>query len=146
MKKVKLEQLVFSNYTIKHLIPLISLCKYIPTVNQVEYHPLLNQEDLLDFCNKNNIFLQSYSTLGKGKILNNQIIENISKNYNKSSAQICLKWTLQKGIGVIPKSSNENRIKENIDIFDFEISEEDMKKLDDLNEDWHCTWNPTTVP
>jgi len=99
----------------------------------------------LIFVIKITFFLQSYSTLGKGELLNNQDILNVAKKYDKSTAQICLRWTLQKGIGVIPKSSNENRIRENYEIFDFEISEEDMKKLDGLNEDWHCTWNPSTT-
>jgi len=130
-----------SNYTIKHLEEM----KSMPSVNQVEFHPMLFQKDLLDYCSKNDIALEGYSPFAKGKLLKNGDIQSVAKKYNKSAAQILIRWSLQHGVVCIPKCSSEERLSENTNVFDFEISQEDMKNLDAMNKNWHCTWNPETI-
>ncbi|XP_031570803.1 uncharacterized protein LOC116305107 [Actinia tenebrosa] len=134
-----------SNYTTSHLEELLAFAAHPPTLLQVEFHPLLYQKDLLDFCNQNNIWLQAYTSLGQGKILEEPVVNDITKRYSISPAQVLLKWGLQHGVGVIPKSTNAQHIKENIQLFDFTLSEDDMKKLDELNNDKHFCWNASQV-
>lgn len=132
-----------SNYTIRHLEELLGHCKIRPMANQVEFHPFLFQKGLLEFCVKNQIVLESYSPLTKGIRLNEPRLTAIAKRYNKSNAQIMIRWVLQHGVVVLPKSSSTQRIEENAAVFEFTISDDDMKAIDALNENWHCTWDPT---
>jgi diketogulonate reductase-like aldo/keto reductase len=134
-----------SNYTIDHLKGTLKIANIIPQVNQVEFSPFLYQSELLEFCTENKIQLEAYSPLGKGEILNNHGLKEIAKKYNKSTAQVLIRWCLQHKIVVIPKSANRNRIIENANVFDFEISMEDMNKLDSLNKNLRVTWNPEGV-
>jgi methylglyoxal/glyoxal reductase len=134
-----------SNYTIRHLEELFSYSDVIPVINQVEFNPFLYQKDLLDFCHKNNVRLEAYSPLVKAQKLENKVLQNISKKYSKSSAQILIRWALQHDLAVIPKSSNKNRIFENAEVFDFEISSEDMDKLNSLDEGFRASWNPSEL-
>jgi diketogulonate reductase-like aldo/keto reductase len=103
------------------------------TVNQVEFHPYLYQKELLEFCREHDIILTAYSPLARGKILRDKIIQELSEKYKKTAAQISLKWALQKGTVVIPKASSEDHLRENMDIFDWKISDEDMKKIDSVS-------------
>lgn len=141
----KVKSIGVSNFEIKHLEELLKTAKIVPATNQCECHPLLSQEKLRKYCKEKGIVFEAYSPLAKGKILNNETIKKIAKKYNKSVAQICLRWNIQHGMVTLPKSANEQRIKENMEIFDFELSEEDMNTLDGLNKNWHCTWDPTDV-
>lgn len=106
----------------------------MPAVNQVEFHPFLYQKDLLKFCKNNKIQLESYSPLTRGKRLNHHMVIKIAERYDKSSAQILVRWSLQHDLVVIPKSSHEERILENSRVFDFQINQKDMASLDTLNE------------
>ena len=126
-----------SNYEIFHLQEIFQNFDVIPSVNQVEFHPFLFQEKLLEFCKNNNIQLEAYSPLTRGQKLNHPTLVGLAKKYGKNSAQILIRWSLQHGLVVIPKSIHENRIRENIQVFDFHIEESDMKMLDALNEDLH---------
>ncbi len=134
-----------SNYTIKHLEELLSYCEVRPSVNQVEFHPKLYQKDLLDYCNENGIILEAYSSLAKGALLKEKTVIDLAKKYSRSASQILLRWGIQHNLVVIPKSSGVERMQENISL-DFEITQQDMNELDALNEDWHCTWDPTNIP
>ena len=134
-----------SNYTIRHLKDLMKISKTIPVINQVEFSPFLYQKELLDFCNKNKIVLESYSPLTKGKRLNDKRLIEIAQKYNKTAAQILIRWCLQHDVVVIPKSSNNERIKENIDVFDFNISLKDMKLLDSFDESYRTSWDPSKI-
>ena len=134
-----------SNYTIQHLEEMKNYAKILPHVNQVEFHPFLYQEELLNYCTENSIALEAYSPLVKGKRLEDERITVIAKKYNKSNAQVLIRWSLQHGCICIPKSVHQERINQNIDIFDFELAVEDMKKLDALNENEHQAWNPTSI-
>jgi diketogulonate reductase-like aldo/keto reductase len=134
-----------SNYTIRHLEELLSDSPVVPAVNQVEFHPFLYQKNLLEFCRAHGIQLQAYSPLTKGYRLNDANISHIAGHYGKSNAQIMIRWALQHDVVVIPKSSNQGRIQENADVFDFKISEADMAFLDALDENSHITWDPSDV-
>jgi len=133
LKKMgKIRSVGVSNFTIHHLQDLIDKGLKI-SVNQVEFHPYLNQEELLDFSNKNDIATIAYCPLARGEILNDPIIAGIAKKYFKTPSQVVLKWLLQKGMIVIPKTSSIPHLKENLNLFDFEIKDEDMRILDNIS-------------
>jgi len=134
-----------SNYTINHLKELLAECEIKPTVNQVEFHPFLFQKELMEYCKNNDIILEGYSPFAKGRRIDDPKLIPIAEKYNKTNAQIIVRWHLQHEVVVIPKSSQKHRIIENSEVFDFNISEEDMKYLDSLNENFRCTWDPTNV-
>ena len=134
-----------SNYTISHLTELLDCADVPPTVNQVEFSPFLYQKDLLEFCQSKDIRLEAYSPLTRTKKFNNPVIKQMAEKYQKSPAQIMIRWALQHEVIVIPKSSHRERIRENARVFDFSISEEDMKTLNGLNQNYHVSWDPTHV-
>ena len=111
----------------------MSECDVVPMVNQMEFHPFLVQQDLIDFCNKNTIQYEAWSPMMQGKIFGMEEFKNLSEKYGKSIAQIVLRWDLQKGVVTIPKSAKKERILANADIFDFELSEEDVNLLDSMH-------------
>lgn len=131
-----------SNFTVEHLQELMETSNIIPAVNQVEFHPFLYQKELMEFCKAHDIQLEAYSPLTSGGRVNDENISKIAKKYGKSNAQIFIRWSLQHGNIVIPKSTRKERIIENISVFDFEISSEDMNFIDSLNENFRTCWNP----
>ena len=133
-----------SNFHQHHLEDLMANGKEKPVVNQVETHPRLNQAALKAFCKEQGIALEAWSPLGQGKLLNEEILKQLGEKYNKSAAQVILRWHLQNGTIIIPKSVHEKRIKENADLFDFELSTDDMSKVDELNHDERFGPNPDT--
>ncbi|PRP80299.1 hypothetical protein PROFUN_11777 [Planoprotostelium fungivorum] len=137
-----------SNFGVEHLKALIAdpRTSVVPAVNQVELHPLLTQEELRSYSREVGIVTEAYASLVRGEVWDNSIIKEISSSTGKTSAQVLLRWAVQRGLVVIPKSSTEERIRENGDIFDFELKEEEMNQLDSLNKDYHCCWDPTGVP
>jgi diketogulonate reductase-like aldo/keto reductase len=134
-----------SNYTLRHLQELGS-SEVIPAVNQVEFNPFLYQAELLRFCNDKGIQVEAYSPLTRAKKLRHPAVVDVAQRYSKSPAQVMIRWSLQHGLVVIPKSSRPERIKENSEVFDFEISSADMSRLDSLSEDLHTVWDPTDEP
>jgi methylglyoxal/glyoxal reductase len=144
-KEGRVRAIGVSNFQIHHLEDLISSAEIKPMVNQVEYHPLLTQKDLHSFCKKEGIQLEAWSPLRQGTLLNNPVLEDIAHKYNKSVAQVILRWDLQNGVVTIPKSTKEHRIIENATIFDFELSREDIENIDGLNEDSRVGSNPDTM-
>ncbi len=135
-----------SNYMIWHLEELMENADVIPAVNQVEFSPYLYQKELLEFCRKHGIRLEAYSPLTKGRKLNDPKLIAIARKYYKSPAQILIRWALQHDVVVIPKSSDTGRITENINVFNFSLSSEDMEALDNFNEDLRTSWDPSTFP
>jgi diketogulonate reductase-like aldo/keto reductase len=135
-----------SNYTERHIEELLQSSKIVPAVNQVEFHPYLYQKELLDFCHKNQIHVEAYSPLTKGKKLNDPKLATIAARYKKSSAQLLIRWALQHGLIVLPKSSHAERIRENADVFDFEISSDDMESLNNLHRNYRVAWDPSNEP
>jgi diketogulonate reductase-like aldo/keto reductase len=134
-----------SNFHIHHLEDVLADCEIIPMVNQVEYHPKLTQKPLLAFCEKNNIQLEAWSPLMQGKILDNPVLVELGKKYDKSPAQIVVRWDLQNKVVTIPKSVTEHRIISNAEVFDFELTKEDMDNIDGLNEDHRVGADPDNV-
>ncbi|WP_106769155.1 aldo/keto reductase [Paenibacillus faecalis] len=130
-----------SNFQIHHLRDIIEDSGVVPTVNQVELHPLNTQKELLQYARENNIVLEAWSPLMQGH-LDQPVIARIAEKYGKTAAQVILRWDLQNGIIVIPKSVKEHRIRENAGIFDFELSAEDMAAIDALNENKRFGPNP----
>lgn len=134
-----------SNYTINHLEEMKKYAKIPPAINQVEFHPFLYQKELLDYCNKNNIALEAYCPLMHGEKLADARISKVAEKYNRSNAQILLRWSLQHGCIPLPKSARQEHLQENINVFDFELAENDMKILDSLNENLHLRADPTNL-
>jgi diketogulonate reductase-like aldo/keto reductase len=130
-----------SNYSIIELNELMDKSDIIvPAVNQVEFHPFLYQQELLRFCKNNKIQLEAYSPLTRAKRLNHPKILELAKKYNKTSSQVLIRWSLQHDLVVIPKSIHEARIKENSQVFDFQLEANDMKLLDSLNENLYTVF------
>ncbi|MGG2198559.1 aldo/keto reductase [Paenibacillus validus] len=123
-----------SNFQVHHLQDLIDDSGVVPAVNQVEFHPLLQQLELRRFCQKQRIQLEAWSPLMQGN-LDLPLLTELAGKYGKSPAQIILRWDLQHGIVTIPKSVTKHRIQENADLFDFALTDEDMTRLDGLNQD-----------
>ena len=131
-----------SNFHQHHLEDLMSVAQVKPMVNQVELHPFLSQVELRAYCQSEGIAIEAWSPLARGRVLQDPTLAEIAAKYNKSIPQIVLRWDLQHGIITIPKSVHEQRIIDNADIFDFELSVEDMKKIDSLNRNERTGQNP----
>lgn len=132
-KDGRIKAIGVSNFEVHHLEELINECDIVPTVNQVEYHPEYPQTELHEFCKKHKIQLEAWGPLMQGKIFQIPLMKELSDKYGKTISQIALRWDLQMGVVTIPKSSTKARIKENMDLYDFEISKEDMKTIEKLN-------------
>ena len=169
--KGKARSIGVSNFTIGHLTELLAETDTVPAVNQVEFHPYLYQRDLLDFCVAKGIVIEAYSPLTHGKRLDDPRLVALAKRYSKvglqpaarwsqlsfmqkfarrrgirSTAQILIRWALQHQLVVIPKSARREGILENADVFDFEITKEDMQILNGFNENLRTCWDPTNAP
>ncbi|ODG90114.1 MULTISPECIES: aldo/keto reductase [Bacillaceae] len=134
-----------SNFQIHHLQDLMSDCEIKPMVNQVEFHPHLTQKELLAFCKNEGIQMEAWSPLKQGQLLEEPVLTKIAQKYNKSVAQVILRWDLQHDVVTIPKSIKEHRIVENANIFDFELTQEDMENIDSLNQDSRAGSHPDTM-
>ncbi|MBW9217334.1 aldo/keto reductase [Anoxybacillus ayderensis] len=132
-KEGRVKAIGVSNFQIHHLQDLMQDAEIKPMVNQVEYHPRLTQKELHSFCREHGIQLQAWSPLMQGLLLDNEVLQEIAIKYNKSVAQIILRWDLQHGVITIPKTTKEHRMVENESIFDFSLTEEEMERIDNLN-------------
>ncbi|HJW75076.1 MAG TPA: aldo/keto reductase [Thermoleophilia bacterium] len=135
-----------SNFTVAHLEQLLEVASVVPAVNQVESSPFLYQRGLLDACRKSGIKVEAYSPLTRGRRLTDARLIAIAADHGKTTAQVLIRWALQHGLIAIPKSVHRRRIAENRDVFDFELSVEEMGRLDGLHEDLHVAWDPGDVP
>ncbi|XP_015756501.1 PREDICTED: glyoxal reductase-like [Acropora digitifera] len=134
-----------SNYTVDHLEELLQFASVVPAVLQVEFHPRLYQKNLHEYCQSKRIWLQAYTSLGQGKLLDEEVVRSIATQHNKSTAQVLLRWALQHGVGIIPKSVRSQHIQDNISITEFELSAYNMESLNLINNDTHFCWDPTEV-
>lgn len=122
------------NFNIEHLQRLLDECDVVPVVNQVECHPYLQQNKLKDFCAKNDIYVEAWSPLMQGgEVLKNDVVTGIAEKYKKTPAQVIIRWHLQSGAIVIPKSVTPSRIEENFNVFDFELGSDDLNKIAELD-------------
>ncbi len=144
-KEGKCRAVGVSNYTTRHLSELLESSTLVPAVNQVEFSPFLYQKDLLKFCEASKIQLEAYSPLTRGRRLDHSQVKAIASKDGKTSAQIVLRWAVQHSVVVIPKSIRKERILENSQLFDFNLSAEEMKTLDSLNEDFRTCWDPSDI-
>lgn len=133
-KTGKVKAIGMSNFQIHHLQDVLEIAEIKPMVNQVELHPLLSQVELRNFLKENSIQVEAWAPLMQGQLFENETLSQIAKAHNKSIAQIVLRWHLQNEIVIIPKSIKEHRIQENGNIFDFELTAEEMKTIDALNQ------------
>ena len=131
-----------SNFHIHHLEDLFTTCGIKPAVNQIEFHPLFGQQPLLDFCKEHQIQFEAWSPLMQGKIFDIPLLKELFVKYERSISQIVLRWDIQMGVVTIPKSTYSERIKENMDIFDFEISDDDICAITKLNKGQRVGSNP----
>ncbi len=131
-----------ANYLEPFLKELETYSETVPAVNQVEFSPYLYLKDLLEMCQSKHIQLQAYTPLVRGERMKDAKLVAIADKYGKTPAQIILRWALQHGVSTIPKSSSQHRLKENFDVFDFNISQEDMLKIDNFNENLRIVEDP----
>jgi 2,5-diketo-D-gluconate reductase A len=124
-----------SNFQINHLNRLKDECEVVPAVNQIEVHPYLTQEPLRQYCGDRQIAVEAWSPIAQGKVLDDPTIVSIAERHGKTPAQVVLRWHIQRGDIVFPKSVTPARVKENIDIFDFELPGEDVEAISALNRD-----------
>lgn len=134
-----------SNYGAHHVQEVLEYpdLKYKPVVNQVEVHPWLTRTDLVDFCIKNNILIEAYSPLVKGKKMNDELVVNLAKKYSKTPGQILINWSLAKGFITLPKTTTISRLLPNLESTKFELSAEDVIELDAKDEYLTTSWDPT---
>jgi len=133
-KEGRVKAIGVSNFQVHHLEDLMKDAEIKPMVNQVEYHPRLTQKEIQAFCQEHGIQLEAWSPLMQGQLLDNLVLQEIANKYNKTIAQIILRWDLQNGVVTIPKSTKEYRIVENSTVFDFELTKEEMQRIDELNQ------------
>lgn len=144
-KAGKVKSIGVSNYNRAMLELLKTQATEMPVVNQIENHPYLTSQGLVDYDHSEEIVTQAWSPLGRGAVLDNPIIHKMADHHNRSVAQIILRWQVQRGLSVIPKSVNPDRIRENINVFNFELSTDEMSMLDILNRNERTGMDPEQV-
>ncbi|KZP01391.1 Aldo/keto reductase [Calocera viscosa TUFC12733] len=147
-KEGKLRSIGVSNYGPKHLEEIREAGLPTPAVNQLELHPWCQQKPIVDYCNAHGIVVQAYTPLTRGKYFDDPALVKICKAHNKSPAQVLVQWSLQRGFVPLPKSANPERVKANAELYDFELSAEEIKALDDCDKGdaGGVTWNPIHAP
>ncbi|WP_050614487.1 aldo/keto reductase [Bacillus testis] len=138
----KVKAIGVCNFHQHHLEDLMKSAVIKPMVNQIELHPLLNQQELRDFCTSNEMAIEAWSPLARGRLLDHPLLVELAGKHGKTPAQMILRWDLQHGIITIPKSVTPRRIEENADLFDFELSPEEMKLIDEMNTNERTGQNP----
>ena len=150
LERIKIEgrslSIGVSNFAPKHLNEILINADFTPTVNQIEMSPFLHQQEISSFCKKENIHLIGYCPLARGTRFNNPVLCRVAEETNKTSAQVMIRWSIQNGYTVIPKSARPNRIEENADVFDFELREDQIKILDELEEGLRFCPDPLVLP
>ncbi|MBF6632639.1 MAG: aldo/keto reductase [Planococcus sp. (in: Bacteria)] len=134
-----------SNHQQHHLEKILAAANTKPMVNQIELHPQLTQKPLREYCAANDIAITSWSPLARGRLLEDQVLAKIAATHGKTIAQIVIRWHLQSDLIVIPKSVTPSRIKENAQVFDFSLTQEEMKMIDGLNQDWRSGTHPDKI-
>lgn len=135
-----------SNFSPKHLNEIFKICEFIPAVNQIEMNPFLAQKNISEFCRSKNIHITGYCPLARTEKSNDPTLVNIANECGKTWAQVMVRWGLQKQLNTIPKSANPKRIRENSDVFNFELNEKQMQRLDDLDEGFRLRPDPNQLP
>lgn len=136
-----------SNFTVEHLEELKTVSDVVPEVNQIELHPYIwdEQKDIVEYCQQNGIIVQAYSPLLRGGALDDQAVGSIAGLHHKTPAQVLLRWVVQHGAVPLPKTTKSERMKQNIDIFDFELTDEHMATLDSLTNGQRFAADPHNI-
>jgi 2,5-diketo-D-gluconate reductase A len=146
MEKLKNEGVIRSigvcNFHTHHIDEILKVAEHVPVLNQVELHPWLTQEKVLEYDSSHRIVTQAWSPLARGKILEEPMLETMAKKHGKSVAQVVLRWHIQRGVAVIPKSNSKQRIIENMNVFDFELSSEEVEAITALNTNFRTGVDP----
>ena len=146
MEKLKNEGVIRSigvcNFHTHHIDEILKVAEHVPVLNQVELHPWLTQEKVLDYDNSHKIVTQAWSPLARGKILEEAMLAELAQSHGKSVAQIVLRWHIQRGVAVIPKSNSKERITENMNVFDFVLTEQEMISISALNSNFRTGVDP----
>lgn len=135
-----------SNYAVRHLQELEEVADTVPAVNQVEFHPFLYQRPLLEYCTSHHIQLEAYAPLARAERISDPAIAQVARETGHTPAQVMLRWGIQHGLVVIPKSMHETRLRENFDVFDFTLDRTQVQMLDSLHEEYRTCWDPTDAP
>jgi methylglyoxal/glyoxal reductase len=135
-----------SNYTIRHLEEMKSYANIMPAVNQVELHVFLQQPELIQYCHDHHIAVEAYSPLARATVMDNEAVKRIAKKHNKTYTQIMLRWCIDRDLIVLPKSANPDRVRENIDIFDFRLDADDLETLRQQDRELRVCWSAVHVP
>lgn len=144
--KGRVRAIGISNFLVHHLKEFLPECKITPAVNQYEFHPELMQPDLLEYCKKRGIQPEAWSPIMKGRVNDVPLMQELAAKYDKTPVHVVLRWDIQKGVVTIPKSVTPERIISNADIFDFELSTEDMAKIDKLDKNARIGFHPDSIP
>ncbi len=144
-KKGRVKAIGVSNFLVHHLEVFLPECKITPAVNQYEFHPELQQPDLLEYCRKHGIQPEAWSPIMKGRVNDVPLIQELADKYGKTPVQITLRWEIQKGIVTIPKSVTPERIISNANIFDFELNEDDIAKINGLDKNGRIGGHPDFI-
>ena len=135
-----------SNFSPRHLDEILEICEFIPAVNQIEMNPFLAQKTISDYCRSKNIHITGFCPLARTEKSKDSEIVDVANECGKTWAQVMIRWSLQKQITTIPKSVNPQRIRENSDVFDFELNEKQMQRLDDLDQGFRLRPDPMDLP
>ena len=138
-------ELATSKSKVHHLEDLLKDAEVKPMINQVEYHPRLTQTELKAFCQANDIQLEVWSPLMQGQLLDHPTLVDLATKHKKTVPQIILRWDLQNGVVIIPKSTKEQRIMDNSNVFDFELLDEDIERIDSLNQNLRVGPDPDNI-
>ena len=145
-KDGKIRAIGVSNFLPMHLESLKKNSTIAPMVNQIEFHPGYIQPEVVDYCKKEGITLQAWSPLGSGAVLNDEFLGKMAAKYNKNVAQLCIRYAIQNGIVPLPKSTNPDRIADNMKVFDFTITDEDMAAIAAMAELGYSGYYPEDAP
>ncbi|GAA6021005.1 hypothetical protein JCM11491_005961 [Sporobolomyces phaffii] len=141
----KLRSIGVSNFSEKHLQQLEDAGLETPAVNQIELHPFLQQQPIVEYCKAKGILIEAYCPIMRGENFDDLILQRVAKKHEATVAQVLVRWSLQKGYIPLPKSDTPGRISENFDVFEFELSSEDMRDIDSLDQGKSVSWNPVNV-
>jgi len=135
-----------SNYTVRHLEELLARANEPPSVNQVELHPFLQQRELVEFCRKSGIVVEAYAPLVKAQRMDHPVLRRLARKHQATPAQVLVRWALQLGYVVLPKSVQPERIRENAEVYRFELDADDLAAMERLDEGYRTSWDPTDAP
>ena len=134
-----------SNFKARHLEALAETAEVLPMMNQIEFHPGWMEPETLCWCQNHGVLVEGWSPLGRTRMFDHALLRGLAEKYGRSVAQICLRWALQHGVAPIPKTTSPVRMQENLDIYDFSISEADMETIDNMGIAGESGLDPDTI-